>query len=79
VEANSVTVYRFEYLVQKMLSFHIPYSWLIKWFLLEDELLSNFSHTRPLPNEGTGGDLLALKCLANFIAMVSVTGILMHT
>nr|CAB3464797.1 unnamed protein product [Digitaria exilis] len=52
--------------------------WLIERFRLKDELLSNFLTLGHFPNEGTEGDLSTLKCLANFTAVVSVTGILTY-
>jgi len=53
-------------------------TWLIERFRLKDELLSNFSKLGHFPNEGTEGDLSTLKCLANFTAVISVTGILTY-
>jgi lysocardiolipin and lysophospholipid acyltransferase len=52
--------------------------WLIERFRLKDELLSNFLTLGHFPNEGTEGDLSTLKCLANFTAVVGVTGILTY-
>ncbi|TKW26479.1 hypothetical protein SEVIR_3G192700v4 [Setaria viridis] len=52
--------------------------WLVERFRLKDELLSKFSALGHFPNEGTEGDLSTLKCLVNFTAVVSVTGILTY-
>ena len=52
--------------------------WLIERFRLKDELLSSFSMLGHFPNEGTEGDLSTTKCLANFVAVVTVTGFLMY-
>jgi lysocardiolipin and lysophospholipid acyltransferase len=53
-------------------------AWLIERFRLKDELLSNYSKLGHFPNEGTEGELSTLKCLANFTAVVSATGILTY-
>lgn len=52
--------------------------WLTERFRLKDELLSDFSTLGHFPNEGAEGDLSTAKCLANFVAVVAVTGLLMY-
>lgn len=52
--------------------------WLIKRFRLKDKLLSDFSTLGHFPNEGTERDLSTPKCLANFLAVISTTSILIY-
>lgn len=53
--------------------------WLVERFRLKDELLSGFSALGHFPDEGTAeGDLSTAECLANFAAVVAVTGLLAY-
>lgn len=52
--------------------------WLMKRFRLKDKLLSDFSTLGHFPNEGTERDLSTPKCLANFVAVISTTSILIY-
>ncbi|XP_006654607.1 probable 1-acyl-sn-glycerol-3-phosphate acyltransferase 5 [Oryza brachyantha] len=52
--------------------------WLIERFKLKDKLLSDFSTHGHFPNEGTEDDLSTLKCVANFVAVISTTSILTY-
>lgn len=54
--------------------------WLVERFRLKDELLSGFSALGHFPDEGKGteGDLSTAECLANFAAVVAVTGLLAY-
>uniref|UniRef100_A0A0D3G9I1 1-acylglycerol-3-phosphate O-acyltransferase n=1 Tax=Oryza barthii TaxID=65489 RepID=A0A0D3G9I1_9ORYZ len=52
--------------------------WLIERFKLKDKLLSDFSALGHFPNEGTEDDLSTLKCIANFVAVISTTTVLTY-
>ncbi|KAL5203095.1 hypothetical protein ABZP36_014047 [Zizania latifolia] len=52
--------------------------WLIERFKLKDKLLSDFSTLGCFLNEGTENELSTLKCIANFVAVISTTSILMY-
>lgn len=49
-------------------------SWLIKTFQLKDELLSDFATCGYFPHKGTEGELSTIKCLLNFVVVVTATG-----
>ncbi|XP_066167181.1 probable 1-acyl-sn-glycerol-3-phosphate acyltransferase 5 isoform X2 [Oryza sativa Japonica Group] len=52
--------------------------WLIERFKLKNKLLSDFSALGHFPNEGTEDDLSTLKCIANFVAVISTTTVLTY-
>ena len=52
--------------------------WMIDRFRQKDQLLSDFSTRGHFPDEGAEGDLSTLKCLANFFAIVSLTGTFLY-
>lgn len=49
--------------------------WLMDTFCLKDEFLSGFYSTGHFPNEGTEKKLCLMKCLVNFIIVLTLTGI----
>ena len=52
--------------------------WLTERFRLKDELLSDFLARGHFPNEGTEEELSTLKCVANFAAVIGMTGVLIY-
>ncbi|KAG8055175.1 hypothetical protein GUJ93_ZPchr0001g31951 [Zizania palustris] len=52
--------------------------WMIERFRQKDQLLSDFFIQGHFPDEGTEGDISTLECLANFTAIVSLTGIFLY-
>lgn len=52
--------------------------WLTERFRLKDELLSDFLAQGHFPNEGTEEELSTLKCVANFSAVIGMTGVLIY-
>lgn len=52
--------------------------WLTERFRLKDELLSDFSTRGHFPNEGTEEELPTLKCVANFAAVMGMTGVFIY-
>ncbi|CAA0827591.1 Probable 1-acyl-sn-glycerol-3-phosphate acyltransferase 5 [Striga hermonthica] len=49
-------------------------SWLTSTFELKDQMLSEFYKTGHFPNEGTEGNLSTMKCMANFVVVMILTG-----
>uniref|UniRef100_A0ACD5T8T8 Uncharacterized protein n=1 Tax=Avena sativa TaxID=4498 RepID=A0ACD5T8T8_AVESA len=52
--------------------------WLMERFRLKDELLSEFLKLGHFPNEGTEEEMSTLKCVANFVAVIGMTGVLTY-
>ncbi|XP_051205037.1 probable 1-acyl-sn-glycerol-3-phosphate acyltransferase 5 [Lolium perenne] len=52
--------------------------WIVERFRQKDELLSDFSVRGHFPDEGGEGDISTLRCIANFFAIVSLTGIFLY-
>uniref|UniRef100_A0ACD5ZUT9 Uncharacterized protein n=1 Tax=Avena sativa TaxID=4498 RepID=A0ACD5ZUT9_AVESA len=52
--------------------------WMIERFRQKDQLLSDFTIQGHFPEGGAEGDISTLKCLANFFAIVSLTGTFLY-
>ncbi|CAI0425476.1 unnamed protein product [Linum tenue] len=48
-------------------------AWLVETFKLKDQLLSDFQTEGHFPGEGTEKELSTLKCLVNFLVVISLT------
>jgi lysocardiolipin and lysophospholipid acyltransferase len=52
--------------------------WIVERFRQKDKLLSDFTIQGHFPDEGAEGDISTLRCIANFFAIVSLTGIFLY-